>query len=312
MPEHQIQVHLTHPPSRVFAALTDAEEITKWFAEHAEVSLVESRFDFWGRYTPTSLTRADGSHPILSATPNEAIDFAWPMGETHSTVMIRLLPRKGGTLFVVRHTDIPKDYSYWMEDVWFLGLENLRRYLDGRNVVRYDFTQEKYGNYSHTVEINGSAAEVFKALTVPEQINRWIAKDAKVDLQVGGEYSYGWPYDGPTKILELEPNRKLSHGWAAWGDEPPSIITWELEESGGRTRLTLTHSGFAPDHPPSGEQVGWLNFMNWLKSLIEYGANWLPPTTRLSENMETYYASSIIAAQGEIVTTISVRKENKK
>ena len=36
--------------------------------------------------------------------------------------------------------------------------------------------------------------------------------------------------------------------------------------------LTLVHSGFAPETDNSGLYKGWLNFMSWLKSMVEIGA----------------------------------------
>ena len=56
-----------------------------------------------------------------------------------------------------------------------------------------------------------------------------------------------------------------------WPEETETVVTWTLEELDGKTRLTLVHSGFAPDQPTGGLDAGWLNFMSWIKSLVEYG-----------------------------------------
>ena len=94
------------------------------------------------------------------------------------------------------------------------------------------------------VEIDAPRERVFAALTEPSQVDRWIAKGASIELEVGGKLDYGWEGEGPVKILELVPNAKLTHDWKH-GNDPETIVTWTLEDSGGATRLQLVHSGFA-------------------------------------------------------------------
>src|ERR1700693_2512626 len=71
---------------------------------------------------------------------------------------------------------------------------------------------------------------------------------------------------GLFKILELVPNQRL----ALMDDDNPeaeshNVLTWTLEGGQGRTRLTLVHSGFAPDTDNSGIDTGWLKFMKSIK-----------------------------------------------
>jgi hypothetical protein len=39
-----------------------------------------------------------------------------------------------------------------------------------------------------------------------------------------------------------------------WGS---FVSTWELEGTGGKTRLTFAHSGFDEGRPPRGAWMGW-------------------------------------------------------
>src|SRR5262249_22018355 len=98
------------------------------------------------------------------------------------------------------------------------------------------------------------------------------------------------------KILEIEPGEKLRLAWQEENRE--TIITWALEGSGGKTRLTLVHFGFAPDEKTGGLNAGWLNFMSWIKSILEYGAEWQPAIIQLSPGLELFYPASIGQAQG--------------
>jgi uncharacterized protein YndB with AHSA1/START domain len=300
MPNHHLQITLDHDPDKVYAALTDSEALANWFAEYTDVSLADSQYDFWGRYTPLTPGREDSAHPIVEAAPNESLVYTWNIPGEASTVALRLYAREQSVLLVLQHTDI----SVWMEDFWFLSLENLRRHLDGKGIVRCDYSTLVLGDFERSVDIEGSPEAVWDALTNPDQLNRWIASDAQVELTEGGKYDLGWGMGGLVKILELTPNEKLAIEGDAWGDMPTTITTWTLKESGGKTRLTLVHSGFAPDYNTGGLQTGWTNYMSWIKSLVEYGRKWIPSITRIGENMEPYYPSSIVAAQGTLVRTI--------
>ena len=85
--------------------------------------------------------------------------------------------------------------------------------------MRYDYGAPARGTASVVVDIVAPREEVFAALTVPSQIDRWIAKGASIELKVGGKFDYGWEGEGPVKILDLVQNEKLSHDWKH-GDNP--------------------------------------------------------------------------------------------
>jgi uncharacterized protein YndB with AHSA1/START domain len=295
-----VQIKLKSTPESIFRALTHSTALTGWFAEFAAVSLDEKCYDFWGRFTPEAPARDAGHHPILEYEAGKHLKFKWNLSKTDTVAQVQIETRDQRTLLIVKHDAVLSntDFSrYSVEDFWFLSLENLRRHLDGKAPVRCDFSASMKGDVRHTVEIEGSAQAVFDALIKPEQLQRWIASNATVEAEVGGRYEIGWEQSGPSKILELVPNQKLS---TLWPGEQDTVLTWTLEESGGKTRLTIVHSGFAPDQDTGGLQVGWLNFMSWVRSLVEYGADWHPPTVKIPEGFKWLYPASINAAQNEI------------
>jgi hypothetical protein len=54
-----------------------------------------------------------------------------------------------------------------------------------------------------------------------------------------------------------------------------SVLTWTLEGSGGRTRVTLVHSGFGPEENGNIRgAMGWTDALNHLKFASEFGAPW--------------------------------------
>ena len=110
-------------------------------------------------------------------------------------------------------------------------------------------------------------------------VNRYIATDATVEPHPGGVYNYGWQGGGPLKILDIEENRKLQFTWRYDENNTPSpetVVTWTLEGSGGRTRITLVHHGFASGRPADDYRTGWMKYMNEIKSMLELGDAWSP------------------------------------
>jgi len=297
-----VQIKLKAAPESIFRALTDSTALAGWFAEFAEVNLDEKCYDFWGRFTPETPAQEAGHHPIQEYESGKHLKFQWHLVNTDTIAQVLLETRDQRTLVIVKHdaTLSNTDFSrYSVEDFWLLSLENLRRHLDGKAPVRCDFSGPMKGDIRHTVEIDGNAQAVFDALVKPEQIQRWIASHATIEPIVGGRYEIGWEHGGPTKILELVPNQKLSILWPGEGGND-TVLTWTLEESSGKTRLTIVHSGFAPDQDTGGLQVGWLNFTSWVKSLVEYGDDWQPAVVQIPAGFEWLYPASIRAAQNEI------------
>src|SRR5690606_4736805 len=97
-----------------------------------------------------------------------------------------------------------------------------------------------------------------------------------------GDFNFGWLYEGKdagaARIIDIVPDHRISAYIADDGmGSPPTVITWDLEENNGKTRVVFTHSGFADDADVSGIYSGWRAFLNWVRSIAEYGAVWQPP-----------------------------------
>lgn len=286
----EVQIALNAAPDTILRAWT--ERLADWFAEYADVAVPEKRYDFWGRFTPGNPDRDAGRHPLLGYEAGKSLSFGWRWDDEDAMIEVAIHPREAQQMVVLKQQgSVPEDF-------WMLSLENLRRHLDGNPPVRCDFSQSMLGDVIHTVEIDASPETVYDLLIKPDQLNRWIASNAIVEPKVGGVYDYGWPENSSTaKILELVPNERLVI------DIPQmsTVMTWTLEGSGGKTRLTLVHSGFAPDTDNSGIYTGWLNFMSWIKSISEYGDGWQPAIVRVSPEMLAYYADSVAKGQASLI-----------
>ncbi|HLW00036.1 MAG TPA: SRPBCC domain-containing protein [Ktedonobacterales bacterium] len=276
-------IHLELPiataPPQIFQALTRADELAHWFAEHADISQAEGRYDFWGALTPEAPAREQGRHRLLSWEADRTLAFTWPLHGAATTATITLEPLEQATRLRITHEGVPARQrgQASMTDFWELSLENLRGWVERRVVgARCDFSGKMYGDVQLAVEINAPRAAVFHALMTPEELDRFFATKALVEPHVGGRYSFGWEGGGPVKILEFAPEAKLAYSWF-YENEPPTVVTWTLENSGGGTKLTLVHSGFGEETWTEEYACGWLNCMNRLKFLVEVGPAWQPP-----------------------------------
>ncbi len=85
------------------------------------------------------------------------------------------------------------------------------------------------------------------------------------------------------EVVEVDPPRKFSHTYffTTWKSGGPTLVTWELTEEAGGTRVTITHSGWTADHGKFADQTegGWEEILGLLKQELETGD--LPLKTKL-------------------------------
>jgi uncharacterized protein YndB with AHSA1/START domain len=110
--------------------------------------------------------------------------------------------------------------------------------------------------------------KIWRALTQTSLIEDWLMKN---DFQpvVGHRFklSADWgAVDG--QVLAVEPNKKLSYTWAAYGLE--SVVTWTLTPTSTGTLLRMEHSGFLPEQQQaySGAKAGWRQFLGNLEQVL--------------------------------------------
>lgn len=284
--EIELQLTIDASPREVYRALTEGDQLEQWFAEYADVSIDNGLYGFWGRLTPENPDRPQGRHKLLEAVPDERLRFEWLLRGEQTEVIVNLSEQGTGTRIRLEHFGIPtiRPGQYAVTDFWSLSMDNLRAWVERKQVgLQCDFGEVKLGDVRLEVNIEASPEEVFSTLIDPEKMSKYIANDPVVEPEVGGRYDYGWG-SGPIKILELKPNQRLAHSWQFESeDEPETIVTWTLEGSGGKTRLTLVHSGFAPERPMEDYRVGWLHYLQRIKFFSELGDAWERPELRSSE-----------------------------
>jgi uncharacterized protein YndB with AHSA1/START domain len=261
-------------PDDLFAALVTPAAMREWLADEADVDLGAGRYEFWGPTVPGAVR---GRQRLVSADTGRLLRFTWRLAGLETDVRIELEPDGAATALTLTHAGVRprEDAEASVRDWWHLCLDNLASLAEGRGLApRVDLTREPGMTVGGMVDIDAAPAAVWAALTEPAQLDRWIADHASVEPRVGGVYDFGWDH-GPMRILELEPERRLAYSWRRPGD-PDTVVTWELEGTGGGTRLTLVHSGFTDARSAGGYDVGWAAFLASFKRMQELEGRWRP------------------------------------
>ena len=125
-------------------------------------------------------------------------------------------------------------------------------------------------------------AAVWKALTERERMKQWYFNLSEFKAEVGFEFRFfgeghqGENYLHRCKITAVEPLKKLAYSWRYDGFEGDSLVTFELFDEGGKTRIRLTHDGietFPADNPDFAKEsfaAGWTEIIgSVLKQYVE-------------------------------------------
>ncbi|CRK57099.1 hypothetical protein [Alloactinosynnema sp. L-07] len=268
MTDMTLRVRVPAPVDRVHRALTDADELTAWFAEHAEVSLPDT-YTFWGRHTP------GGDRPAqrLLHVDDTSLRFTWTLDDVETTVDIALEAETADTtVLTLTQSDMPtwdemkleQDARSALQTFWAMAVANLVDHLDDRDLTALcDFTDPEM---RAVFTIDAEPARVFHALVDPPTFSRWFGARIEIEPYVGGRFAMGG-FDNDAeaaKIVDFDEGRSLALAWP--GTE---VATWELEGTEGKTRLTFTQTGFDPEHPPYGSWMGWLSGFAELRRFFE-------------------------------------------
>ena len=256
------------PPKVTFEALTDPAALRVWLAEHAEVDL-PGTYTFWGRFTP------DGAEPhqrVLHAD-GTTIRLAWTLDGVETTAQLEVAEDEEGSLVTLSQSDLPsfEDIIHdragargALQTFWTLAIANLADYLAGRDLTpKCDYAAREL---RESVLIDASPEAVFDSMTKPEYFRKWFGIHVDIEPWVGGRFAMGgFDLDpGGTTFTEFEPGRR-----AAMTGADGETTTWELENTGGKTRLTTIQSGFNPDNPPYAGWSGWLTGISGLRRYHE-------------------------------------------
>jgi uncharacterized protein YndB with AHSA1/START domain len=124
-------------------------------------------------------------------------------------------------------------------------------------------------------DLKHSPQKVWRALTDPELLGEWLLPVAGIALAPGTAFTFrtqpypGWDGTVSCRLLEIEPQRKLSYTWSVPGLD--TVVTFTLTPTATGTRLSLVQSGFKPDQKQAfgGARYGWSMMGGQLVELLD-------------------------------------------
>jgi len=116
---------------------------------------------------------------------------------------------------------------------------------------------------SFEFDLDHSPQKVWRALTDPVLLAEWLLPVVDLKLDLGAAFTFktqpqpGWDGIVNCRLLEVDPQRKLSYAWVV-GDMD-TVVTFTLAPTASGTRLSLVHSGFKPSQKQNfaGARYGW-------------------------------------------------------
>lgn len=189
--------------------------------------------------------------------------------------------------------DIAERWIGRYEGARLRALADLRDALEDRPVERHEFVYVTY--------IETTPEKLWRALIDPAFTRRyWGGVSLESDWQVGSPITWHNPDGAEVSepgevVLEYEPHRRLSYVWHnyqpqhaemfGWSQERfaelvkerRSKVTFELEPSGARVKLTVIHDGFEGETEMlRALRQGWPELLASLKTLLETGEPMAP------------------------------------
>lgn len=119
--------------------------------------------------------------------------------------------------------------------------------------------------YETEVDIDAPVAEVFRHLTDPAAMARWMGQHADLDPVPGGGFAVdinGVPVRGEYRVVEPPHRVVVSWGVAGSTDLPPGSteVEFTLRPTPTGTRLRLVHRGL-PGDQLDAHGTGWSHFL---------------------------------------------------
>jgi uncharacterized protein YndB with AHSA1/START domain len=118
---------------------------------------------------------------------------------------------------------------------------------------------------SFEFDLAHSPAKVWRALTEPALLAEWLLPVVAGKLEPDAAFTLKTqpypPWDGTVncRVLEIDPQKKLSYAWVVGGMGLDTVVTFTLTATASGTHLSLVQSGFKPEQKQNfgGARYGW-------------------------------------------------------
>jgi uncharacterized protein YndB with AHSA1/START domain len=134
---------------------------------------------------------------------------------------------------------------------------------------------------STKIDINATAAEVWKGLTDPEIVKQYFfGTNVKSDWKVGSPITFSGEWEGKSysdkgDIQEITPGKYLKYSyWSSMGgteDKPENYanVSYTVDENDGFTTLTVTQDNIKDVTSKEHSEQNWQTVFGGLKKLLE-------------------------------------------
>lgn len=278
--DYEFHLRIKMPRPVVFEKLLRIEHLARWFCGWSRIEpKVGGKFQFGGE---TCIVLPQGRGWETTIDEGETLRrfaYTWPIQGSTTRVSYELEDDGSeATKLRVRHGGVPmKDTTCGtIQDAWRMCLGNLKSISEGRgDSVRPDHAPVTSRELRLSNLIEATPERIFAAFTDPVQLDHWSTGGvpngkARVDPRAGGVYSMGWE-DGPDRILEYEPGRRIVLRWPrTQGD---LRIDFSLEPKSSGTAIYLSSTGYGEKETAEVlyHRGGWSDLLVCLKNFIEGG-----------------------------------------
>jgi uncharacterized protein YndB with AHSA1/START domain len=230
--------HIGHPRALVWRAVTEPEQMRRWFPAAVEYDAVvggKVRYSFEGR------DGADdgGDGEVTAYEPPRLFEYTW----NGSVLRWELVPEPGGTLLLFTHVFDDRPGAASFAAGWDACVAAMAAVLDGaqpppqsRMVAEHEALVRRFGLDRGVVAHTGDGVRVRfeRQLTAPAE-RVWAAATGGVEPAVGGAPP---AVLGDGTLTAVEAPRLLEY------DGPDGHVRWELGEGTGHgARLLVTATG---------------------------------------------------------------------
>jgi uncharacterized protein YndB with AHSA1/START domain len=273
-------IQINDTPHNVFGVLIEPKHLKEWHSKYACVNpVVGGCYDCWGPNVYARRSADACKQSISRIKPDSALSIRHVQKDQQATWTYEIKPY-GEVCHVTLAVEpdrraLPVEQALWTDEA-ILTLYNLREYVENGVAVVSPVYGVSDDEVTLSMRANCPPQRVFESLTEPDLLNRWIATDADVDVQPGGNYSYGWDEVedgkstavGPKMILEVDSGSFLHHDWF-YTNEPETEVRWEIDGDSSECEVRLLHSGFDGQVDTAMYMQGWAGYFGALKAVAE-------------------------------------------
>lgn len=136
-----------------------------------------------------------------------------------------------------------------------------------------------------SIEIAASVDRVWRIVTEPDQISRWLGDTELSGRGAGAVGTVSWPDRGaiPLRVEHVDPPSRITYRWCnddalaevapRFDAETSTVFTFTLQERPGGTLLTVVESGFEATSDPAANldshRRGWNSELDELIAVAE-------------------------------------------